>query len=266
MRLVDASNIERAESVFRKSLSSSLDRTSIIRLLKESCDMQLSKEPKFHNMDLMVLDDKVAFRFEIIATAFLSFLMSRNGQFLSLEKIAKRPSNPSKKLNFTLRLLNTKLIREKKSQLVKAIAGAINSKFLLRLAEKNNHAKLINRPYLVGARFSVHQKRLVYNLIYNAEYKVSFLLDEKGEFIDFADPVSSTYESESSTNSSKDNSTLLEDVLLREETIKETELSERLKEDQTEPINEDEYDAIRNIFLKDPDDYDEVEKMIKGKS
>lgn len=262
MRLVDAGSIERAERVFRKSLSLSLDRTSIIRLLKESCDMQLSKEPKFQNMDLLAFNDKVAFRFEILATAFVSFLMSRNGQFLGMEKIAKRSSNANKKLNFTISLLNAKLIREKKSQLVKAIAGAINSEFLLRLAEKNNHSKLINRPYLVGARFAVHQKRLVYNLIYNAEYKVSFLLDDKGEFIDFADPVSIAYESETSTKSSEVNSNLLEQNLLEEEARKETELSESFEEDHTQQINEDEYDAIRNIFLKDPDDYDEIEKVI----
>ena len=44
--------------------------------------------------------------------------------------------------------------------------------------------------------------------------------------------------------------------------MKEAELSESLKEEQTEPINEDEYDAIRKIFLKDPDDYDEIEQVI----
>ena len=262
MRLADASSIKRAERVFRKSLSLSLNRTRIIRLLKEYCDMQLSKEPKFQNMGLMPLNDKVAFRFDFTATAFFSFLMSRNGQYLGTEKIAKRSSNPNKQFNFTNSFLNAKLIREKKSQLAKAIAGAINSEFLFKLADKNNHAKLINRPYLVGARFSVHQNRLVYNLIYNAEYEVSFLLDEKGEFIDFAQPFSIRNEAESSTISSKDKSTLLEEVLLNDDAMKETELSESLKEDQTEPINEDEYDAIQKIFLKDPDDYDEIDKVI----
>ena len=130
------------------------------------------------------------------------------------------------------------------------------------MAEKNNHAKLINRPYLVGARFSVHQNKLVYNLIYNANYEVSFLLDEKGEFIDFAQPLSSTDKGESSTKSAEDNSSLLEEALLNDDATAEAELSEILKEDQTEPINEDEYEAIRNIFLKDPDDYDEDEKVI----
>ena len=249
MRLVDKSIITKAEGIFYNSMSSVLDQANILKLFKENYNIRLSGGAQFQDMDLVVFNDNVAFRFDYTATAYFSILMDRNGEFLEMEENTKQSEVIYANSNNADSLLDAKFIREKESQLADTIANAIDRETLTRLIEINSHASLNGQLDFMGAQFTVYQNRLVYNLIYQGEIALSFLLDQKGRFLDFADPQSNSYDKKHPFRSSDTNPSQPKEIVIEENDLEDSEIPELIEDSQIETIYDDEADSISKLFI-----------------
>lgn len=249
MKLVDANIIAKAEGIFYNSMSSILDRESIVKLFKDNYKLRLSGGTQFQDMDLVVFNEKVAFRFDYTATAYFSILMDRYGEFIEIEKETKQSdiygADPSRADG----LLNAKFIREKESQLADAIADAIDRDTLVRLIEINSHAKLTGRLDFMGAQFTVYQNKLVYNLIYQGEIALSFLLDENGKFLDYAEPQPNFNDDRHISKSTDNSPYQSKEIVIGEKDLEDHELEELLEDTQTESLNDEEAEIVSKLFI-----------------
>lgn len=163
-------------------------------------------------------------------------------------------------------LVNANIIRDRETQLAEAIAAAIDRETLARLIQLKIHATLSGRMDFFGARFTVYESKLVYNLIYQGEIAISFLVDEKGIFLDFAKSheISDADQDDKKEPHMKDTSKK-DDLFINEEkdVIEVVELAEdapglKLVEDfdelEIESIDDDELKGLEAIVLGDMDD------------
>lgn len=239
MKLVDSSMVAKAERVFFSAMSSVLDLAIILELFRKHCNFRPSGEVKFQDLDVVVHNNKIAFQFEYTAHVYFSIYMDRSGSFVPMEENADQPKDEVARFDAGDSLVEAELIRKKESQLAKTIADAIERETLARLIQVKNHATLNGRLDFIGARFAVHQDRVVYNLIYQGEIAMSFLVDEKGKFLDFA-------EAKKVSNDAEDKSKLFEasdcaelDDLTIDEELDSIEGIE-LNEDTDWPVIDDE--------------------------
>ena len=239
MKLVDSSMVAKAEGIFFSAMSSVLDIAIILELFRKHCNFQPSGEVKFQDLDVVVHNNKIAFQFEYTAHVYFSIYMDRSGSFVPIEENADHPKVEVARSDVNDSLVAAELIRKKESQLAETIADAIERETLARLIQLKNHATLKGQLDFMGARFAVHQARVVYNLIYQGEIAMSFLLDEKGKFLDFAEAkkVSNDAKNESKQFEASDCSEL--DDLTIEEELDSIEGIE-LNEDSDLPVIDDE--------------------------
>lgn len=188
MKLVESKLIAKAEGLFCTSMSSLMDLFVIGSLFRKHYNLRLCGDAKFQDIDLVVYNNNVALRFDYTAAAYFSIYMDRAGNFLGMEE----PAGPSKgkvdNSNPAEALVDPEKIRKRLTQLGKDIAATIEKDTFARLIQVHSHTTLSGRLDFMGARFAVYQNRPVYNLIYQGEIAFSFLMDEKGRFLDFADP------------------------------------------------------------------------------
>jgi hypothetical protein len=249
MKLVDANIIAKAEGIFYNSMSSILDQESIVKLFKDNYKLRLSGGTQFQDMDVVVFNDKVAFRFDYTATAYFSILMDRYGEFIEIENDTKQSDIYEADSNRADGLLNAKFIREKESQLADAIADAIDRETLVRLIEINSHSKLTGRLDFMGAQFIVYQNRLVYNLIYQGEIALSFSLNQNGKFLDYAEPQPSSNDDRHTFKSTDKSPSQSKEIVIGEKDLEDHELPEFFKDPPPESHNDEEADIISRLFI-----------------
>ena len=189
MKLVDSQLIAKAEGLFRKQMRSVIDLATIGSLFRKKYNMRLSGEAQFQNVDVVEFKNEVAFRFDYQAVVYISIYMDRAGNFLGMEETTDPstgeadipyPDNP---------LVDQEAIRDMLSRLVETIAAGIKRETFDKLIQVHHHSKLAGRLDFMGARFTVYQNQPVYNLIYQGEIALSFLINQNGKFLDFGEPL-----------------------------------------------------------------------------
>jgi hypothetical protein len=214
-------------------------------------------------VDIVVHNSKIALKFDYLAHAYFSMFMDRSGSFLAMEATADLSKWNVDDPDPTNCLVETKIIRDKETQLVDAIAAAIDKETLARLIQSNTHTKLSGRIDFMGARFDVYQNQPVYNLIYQGEVALSFLMDEKGRFLDFAGSreISNADHGDEKKADTKDVTPKTEflydaekDVIEGEELADEASDFKLLDEIDVEPIDDDELKGLEAIIFNDMDE------------
>jgi hypothetical protein len=208
-------------------------------------------------MDLVVFNDNVAFRFDYTATAYFSIIMDRNGEFLEMEENGANFDFNDSSPNDDDSLLDSDFIREKISQLADTIADGIDKETIARLIEINSHAKLNGRLDFLGARFIVNQNKPAYNLIYQGEIELSFLLDERGRFLDYADPHANENDISYVSKSLETDPSHRKEMFIEENELEEHDIAELIEDAQLETIDDEEMDSIDNLLADENEDLDE---------
>jgi hypothetical protein len=258
MKLVDSKMIARAEGIFYNAMSSVIDIATIGELFRTHFNLRLSGEAQFQDMDVVVQNDQIAFKFDYTATAYFSIFMDRSGAFLELEEPPNQPKDLVTDAEPVKSLIENKIIVNRISQLADTIADSIERETLSRLIEVKSHAKLHGRLDFMGARFAARQNQPVYNLIYQGEIALSFLVDEKGQFLDFAEAKTDSFDAdrESKLANYKDHAEI-DDFIVADEKqeFSLTDEPEKLKtmelEDETELelIDDEELESLGSLIL-----------------
>ena len=138
--------------------------------------------------------------------------------------------------------------------MAEAIAGEIEEEKLGRIIEINSHAKLNGRLDFMGAQFIVHQNQPIYNLIYQGEVALSFFIDDRGRFLDFADIPETTDKNDyETTGSDKKSYAELEEINIDEE--RGLIIGEEPRDDiDVEMVDDDELLRLEEIILDDLND------------
>jgi hypothetical protein len=266
MKLVDSKLIAKAEGIFCNAMSSAIDIAAISKLFRKHFNLRLSGEAEFQDMNVVVQNDQIAFKFDYTATAYFSIYMDRHGEFVEMEETVNKSKDRGDDVSPDNPLVDAKIIRQRESQLAEAIADSIDRETLSRLIEIKSHAKLNGRLDFMGARFAARQNQPVYNLIYQGEIALSFLVDEKGHFLDFAEakPDSSDADMESKLARAKDFAEI-DDLIVADEKQEssltdETDKLETMElEDETELdlIDDEELQGLGSLILGEMEDSDQ---------
>jgi hypothetical protein len=255
MKLVDSKIIAQAEVAFYNGLSSSLDLAVIGKLFRRHYNMRLSGPAHFQDLKVEVHNSQIAFKFEYTALGYFSIFMDRSGEFLKMEATGDQEAIKHEDYDASDSLVKADIIRDRATRLAESIAGAIEKETLARLIEINSHAKLNGRLDFMGAQFVVHENEPVYNLIYQGEVALSFLVDNRGRFLDFAD-ITETNDDDMEENSElliqkfKD----LEEIIIDEE--RGLIIDEEPNDDtEVELIDGEELLGLDDIIVDDPDDF-----------
>jgi hypothetical protein len=254
MKLVDSKIIAQAEVMFYNKLSSSLDLAIIGKLFRRHYNMRLSGPAQFQDLKLKVHNSQIAYKFDYTALCYFSIFMDRSGEFLMMEATGDQETVKHENYDTSGSLMKAGIIRDSATQLAEAIAGAIEKETLARLIEINSHAKLNGRLDFMGAQFVVHEDEPVYNLIYQGEVALSFIVDNRGRFLDFADIT------ETNDDDMEENSELiikeyedLEEIIIDEE--RDLITGEETNDDtEVELIDGEELLGLDDIMVDDPDD------------
>jgi hypothetical protein len=266
MKLVDSKMIAKAEGIFYNAISSVIDIATIGELFRKHFNLRLSGEAQFQDVDVVVQNDQIAFKFDYTATVYFSIFMDRSGAFLEMEKTANTPEDRVIDADPGNSLIEGRIIRNSVSHLAEAIADSIDRETLSRLIEINSHAKLHGRLDFMGARFAARQNQPVYNLIYQGEIALSFLVDEKGHFLDYAEADTGSYDGdvESKLASAKDIAEI-DDFIVADEKQESSSTDEPEKietmelEDETEMelIDDEEIESLGSLILGEMEDSDQ---------
>lgn len=81
MKLVDEKIISRAETIFCSELSSVLDPATIGEIFRKHFNLRISGDVQFQDVDVVVENGKIAFKFDYVAHAYFSIFMDRTGSF-----------------------------------------------------------------------------------------------------------------------------------------------------------------------------------------
>jgi len=254
MKLIESRIIAKAEAVFCNAMSSIMDLATIGKLFREQYKLRLSGEAEFQDLNVVVNNEKIAFRFDYTALAYFSIYMDRAGNFVGMEETLHPSVMEDDNSDPVNSLVETRLIREKESQLADAIADMIERDTLSRLIQIHSHTKLNGRIDFMGARFAVYQNRAVYNLIYQGEIALSFLMDEKGRFLDFAEPPKTSNENEARTKSSASNVFMEIGDLIEKQDQDDFEIVELSGDEVSAPINDEEFIDLENMAIDETDD------------
>lgn len=187
MKLVRANFIKKAEAQFYEEICSIINLNDIGELLKNKIRNYCVDKVRFQNLDVIVHNNKIAFRFDIEAQAFFSIFIDRSGNFLKMEPAAEQSRYKIISTNHDDGLFNSKLIRKEESLLTKKIAFAIERQTLERLVQEKIRAKLNGRLAFLGAQFDVQHNQPVYKMIYQGIIALSFLVDQSGRFLEYVD-------------------------------------------------------------------------------
>jgi hypothetical protein len=249
MKLVDTNIITKAEGVFYNAMSSVMDLATIGGLFRKHYNLRLSGKAEFQDLDIVIHNGQIAFKFDYTALGYFSIYMDRYGLFLQMEENADKPVDEPNDTDPADCLVKASIIRERETQLAQAIADAIERETLARLIEVKNHVKLHDRLDYLGARFAVHQDQVVYNLIYQGEIALSFLLDEKGRFLGIAEAQtdSNDAENEPKLSNLKDNADI-DDFIVADEQ-EEVELQELNDEDLVELTDDEDLQALDKMII-----------------
>ena len=254
MKLVDTGIIAKAEASFCNELSSSMDPAIIGKLFRRHYSMRLSGPMQFEDMNVVVHNNEIAFKFDYTAVAYFSIYMDRTGAFLKMEEQGDPKEKKQEDSDPDDYLLKAGLIRDRATQLAEAIAGEIEEEKLGRIIEINSHAKLNGRLDFMGAQFIVHQNQPIYNLIYQGEVALSFFIDDRGRFLDFADIPETTDKNDyETTGSDKKSYAELEEINIDEE--RGLIIGEEPRDDiDVEMVDDDELLRLEEIILDDLND------------
>ena len=258
MQLVDQKTITRAETIFCSELSSALDLATIGEIFRKHYNLRISGEVQFQDVEVVVENGQIAFKFDYLAHAYFSIFMDRNGSFLAMEETGEKPQETADASVSADILVDANIISDRETQLADAIAAAIDRQTLARLIQSKTHARLSGRIDFFGARFTVYEKQPVYNLIYQGEIAISFLVDKKGRFLDFA-------KNREVSNTDAEDTSRKDDLLVNEEKdaiesveltgdSPELELVEDFDELEIESIDDDELKGLEAIVLGDMED------------
>lgn len=263
MKLVDENTVARAETAFCHELSSVMDLATIGKIFRKHYNLRVSGEVEFQDVDVVVHNGQIAFKFDYLAHAYFSMFMDRSGSFLAMEETADLSKMNIDDPDPTDCLVETKIIRDKETLLMDAIAAVINKETLAKLIQSNTRTKLSGRIDFMGARFDVYQNQSVYNLIYQGEVALSFLMDEKGRFLDFARSrdISNKDQGDEKKAEKKDMTPKTEflydaekNVIESEELADEGTDLEDLDELVIEPIDDNELKGLEAIILDELDE------------
>lgn len=266
MKLVDEKTIAKAETVFCSELSSVIDLATIGKIIRKHYNLRISGDVLFQDVDVVVHNSQIALKFDYLAHAYFSIFMDRSGSFLAMEETEEQPQEMTDAVISDDSLVDANIIRDRETQLAEAIAAAIDRETLARLIQLKIHATLSGRMDFFGARFTVYESKPVYNLIYQGEIAISFLVDENGRFLDFAKSheISDADRNNRKETHAKDTSKK-EDLFVNEEKdiLDSVELAEdapglELVEDfdelEIESIDDDELKGLEAIVLGDMED------------
>ena len=218
MILVDSSTIAQAEMAFCKELSSSIDSAIIGKLFRRHYNMRLSGPIQFQDLNVVVHDDQIAFKFDYTALAYFSIYMERSGAFVKMEVKGDQVEDKHVGSDPVDCLVKADIIRDKETRLAEAIAEEIEKETIAKIIEINSHTKLNGRLDFMGAQFVVHQNQPIYNIIYQGEVALSFFIDGRGRFLDFADiPETTNKNWEETRESEKKSYAELEEIIIDEE-------------------------------------------------
>ena len=248
MKLVDTSIINNAEGIFYKAMISAMDLATIEALFRKHYNLNLSGEAEFQNLKIVAHNSQIAFKFDYTAFAIFSIYMDRSGEFVDMENTAQKPAAKIKPTDSANSLMNANLIQKNEIQLAEAIAGKIEVETLSRLIEVKNHAKLNSRLDFKQASLAVHQNQPVYKLVYQGKFVLSFLVDEKGNIIDFAEPQinSNRPENESKLINTKDD-TKIDDLIVADDQP-EVEIQELSDEVELDLLSDEELQGIEELL------------------
>jgi hypothetical protein len=266
MKLVDSKLIAKAEGLFYNAMSSVIDIATIGKLFRRHFNLRLSGEAQFKDMDVVVQNDQIAFKFDYMATAYFSIYMDRYGEFVEMEETVNKSKDRGDDVSPDNSLVDSKIIRQRESQLAEAISDSIDRETLSRLIEIKSHAKLNGRLDFMGARFAARQNQPVYNLIYQGGIALSFLVDEKGHFLDFAEAKPDSYDAdmESKLARAKDFAEIDDPIVADEKQeltfTNETEKLEALElKEETELylFKDEELEGLESLIIGEMEDSDQ---------
>jgi hypothetical protein len=163
-------------------------------------------------------------------------------------------------------LVEPKVIRQRESQLAEAIADSIDRETLSRLIEIKSHTKLNGRLDFMGARFAAKQNQPVYNLVYQGEIALSFLVDEKGHFLDFAEAKTASFDDDKKSQlaNAKDYDKI-DDLIVADEKEESSlpdepeklETMELEEDTELEIVDDEELESLGSLILGEMEDSDQ---------
>ena len=256
MKLVDANIVGKAEAQFFDKMSSEMDLGIIGKLFRKNKNLQLSGEAEFQALDVLVHNNQIAFKFDYTVNAYFSIFIDRSGSFVGMEETADRTKHAGNEANFEDSLVNANIIKQGETRLAEAIADAISMDYLKRLIQVKTRAKLHDRIDFMGARFAVQKDQVVYNLIYQGEIALSFLVDQKGRFLDFADADEISGEAEKKPESPTAKAPVEIDDHIIADGPEEFETHELIDETVTELIDDEELQGLEDLIIGEMEDSD----------
>jgi hypothetical protein len=90
MRITSAEVIRNSEKELMDAITGDLDWGSIERIFREKHHLSIEEDVEYKRGDLVVHDNRIAYRLEFAAKVTLSVLLDREGNYLSVDTLESR--------------------------------------------------------------------------------------------------------------------------------------------------------------------------------